>query len=45
MREKKIFRKEYEQGASIMFLAERQGKIRLMCYKIDPWEYDDDAST
>ena len=43
MAEKKLFNGQSETNSNIMFLAERKGKIRLMCYKSDPWARDDET--
>ena len=43
MLEKKVFNGDSEIKSNIMFLAEYQGKIRLMCLKIDPWKREDVA--
>ena len=43
MVEKKLFNGKSETNSNIMFLAERKGKIRLMCFKSDPWTRDEEA--
>ena len=37
MCEKKLFNSEKETNTDIMFLAERDGKLRLMSFKHNPW--------
>ena len=37
MCEQKLFGKMHETNCDIMFLAENQGKIRLMSFKSNPW--------
>ena len=37
MVERKVFEFERESNCDIMFLAEREGKIRLMSFKSNPW--------
>lgn len=43
MAEKKIFNGDSETNSNIMFLAEYNENIRLMCFKSDPWTRDDIA--
>lgn len=42
MAEKKIFKQNHEGFCNIMFLAQRKGKRRLLCLKINPWVNDVD---
>ena len=42
MCEKKVFQEENETNSDIMFLAERNGKMRLMSFKSNPWLNSED---
>ena len=37
MVEQKVFEQDKETNCDIMFLVEREGKIRLMSFKSNPW--------
>ena len=42
MAERKLFDKDKETNCDIMLLVEREGKIRLMSYKNNPWLHEND---
>ena len=42
MVEQKLFGKSKETNCDIMFLVKRDGMIRLMSYKSNPWDYEKD---
>ena len=45
MVEQKLFKKQKETNCDIMFLVRREGKIRLMSYKSNPWlKFDEEAN-
>ena len=37
MAEKKLFGADHEENSNVMFLAQREGKTRLMSFKCNPW--------
>jgi len=41
MVEQKVFQFKNETNCDLMFLAEREGKIRLFSLKINPWISED----
>ena len=43
MAETKIYKEEYEAYCNVMFLVRREDKLRLMCYRSNPWILDDNT--
>ena len=42
MQDINIYEEQYETTCDIMFLVRRDGLIRLMSYKSNPWDYEKD---
>lgn len=45
MVEQKLFKRHKETNCDIMFLVRRNGKIRLMSFKSNPWIHFNDYGT
>ena len=43
MAERRIYKENYEAYCNIMFMVRRKDKLRLMCYRTNPWVLDDNA--